>query len=214
MKDFASSDLRNFSVLGHASSGKTLLCEAMQACAGQIGRMGTIAAGSTVSDYHASEHQHQISVHASLLHLPWMDRKFNLLDCPGYADFISEGLGALRVGDFALIVVHAAHGLGVGTDAAWDYATHFGLPKMLVVNALDKPNVSFDTLLAEARAHFGKNVFPFAIPLDAGPGFSRVLDVMRNEVVTYRPGGNGRYTDIWARRGGKWLCVAAQVARS
>ncbi len=195
MKDFASSDLRNFSVLGHASAGKTLLCEAMQACAGRIGRMGTIAAGSTVSDYHASEHQHQISVHASLLHLPWMDRKFNLLDCPGYADFISEGLGALRVGDFALIVVHAAHGLGVGTDAAWDYATHFGLPKMLVVNALDKPNVSFDTLLAEARAHFGKNVFPLAIPLDAGPGFSRVLDVMRNEVVTYRPGGNGRYTE-------------------
>ena len=196
MNDIASSDLRNFSILGHASAGKTLLCEAMLACAGDIGRMGSIAAGTTVSDYHASEHQHQISVHASLLHLEWMNRKFNLLDCPGYADFISEGLGALRVGDFALIVINAAHGLGVGTDASWDYATHFGLPKMLVINALDKPNVSFDSVLEDARTHFGKNVFPLSIPLDAGPGFSRVLDVMRNEVVTYKPGGNGKYTEV------------------
>lgn len=195
MKDFSPSELRNFTVLGHASAGKTILCEAMLACAGKIGRMGSIAAGTTVSDYHASEHTHQISVHASLLHLEWMDRKFNILDCPGYADFISEGLGALRVGDFALIVINAAHGLGVGTDAVWEYATHFGLPKMLVVNALDKANVNFDAVLADARTHFGKNVFPISIPLNAGPGFSRVLDVMRNEVVTYRPGGNGRYTE-------------------
>jgi len=195
MNGIASSDLRNFSILGHASSGKTILCEAMLACSGVIGRMGSVAGGTTVSDYHASEHQHQISVHASLLHLDWMGRKFNLLDCPGYADFISEGLGALRVGDFALIVINAAHGLGVGTDAAWDYATHFDLPKMLVVNALDKANVKFDAVLEDARTHFGKNVFPLSIPLDAGPGFSRVLDVMRNEVVTYKPGGNGKYTE-------------------
>ncbi len=195
MNEFASSDLRNFAILGHASAGKTILGEAMLACAGRIGRMGGIAAGTTVSDYHASEHQHQISVHASLLNLEWMGRKFNLLDCPGYADFISEGLGALRVGDFALIVINAAHGLGVGTDAAWDYATQSGLPKMLVVNALDKANISFDAVLENARAHFGKNVFPLSVPLDAGPGFSRVLDVMRNEVITYPPGGNGRYTE-------------------
>ena len=195
MNEFTAPDLRNFAILGHASAGKTMLAEAMLACAGRIGRMGSIAAGTTASDYHASEHQHQISVHASLLNLEWMNRKFNLLDCPGYADFISEGLGALRVGDFALIVINAAHGLGVGTDSAWDYATQSGLPKMLVVNALDKANISFDTVLENARAHFGKNVFPLGIPLDAGPGFSRVLDVMRNEIVTYVPGGNGRYTE-------------------
>ena len=195
MNAYASPDLRNFAVLGHASAGKTILCEAMLACAGRIGRMGNIGAGTTVSDYHPSEHLHQISVHASLLNLEWQGRKFNVVDCPGYADFISEGLGALRVGDFALIVINAAHGLGVGTDAVWDYATRFGLPKMLVVNALDKANVRFDDLLASAREHFGKNVFPLALPLDAGPGFSRVLDVMRNAVVTYKPGGNGRYTE-------------------
>lgn len=195
MKEYASSDLRSFAILGHASAGKTMLGEAMLACSGKIGRMGSIAAGSTVSDYHASEHQHQISVHCSLLHTEWMERKFNLLDTPGCADFISEGLGALRVGDFALIVIHATHGLGVGTDAVWQYATRFGLPKMLVVNALDKANVNFEAVLAETRARFGRNVFPMAIPLNAGPGFSHMLDVMRNEVVAYTPGGNGRYNE-------------------
>lgn len=195
MKEYASSDLRSFAVLGHASAGKTLLTEAMLLCSGKIGRLGSIAAGTTVSDYHASEHQHQISVHCSLLHTEWMGRKFNILDTPGYSDFISEGLGALRVGDFALIVINAAHGLGVGTDAAWEYATHFGLPKILVINGLDKPNVKFDDILENTREHFGPKVFPLAVPLSTGPGFSHVLDVMRNELIVYPPGGSGRYTE-------------------
>jgi elongation factor G len=196
MKDFyAPSELRNFAVVGHASSGKTMLCEAMLVCSGRIGRAGSIAAGSTVSDYHASEHQHQISVHVSLLNTEWQGRKFNIIDTPGCADFLGAGISAIRVGDFALAVVNAAHGLGVGTDAVWDYATHYGLPKIIAVNALDKPNTSFDDVLAGAREHFGRNVFPMSIPLDAGPNFSRVLDVLRNEVVTYKPGGNGKYTE-------------------
>jgi len=181
--------------MGHASAGKTMLTEAMLATAGAIGRMGSIATGSTVSDYHISEKQHQISVHCSLLHTEWMGRKFNILDTPGYSDFISEGLGALRVGDFALIVINAAHGLGVGTDSAWEYATRYGLPKILVINGLDKANVNFDAVLEDARTHFGRKLFPITVPLNPGPGFSQVLDVMRNDVVTYPPGGDGRYTE-------------------
>ena len=173
-----------------------MLTEAMLACSGRIGRMGSIAAGTTASDYHPSEKQHQISVHCSLLNTEWMEKKFNILDTPGYSDFISEGLGALRVGDFALVVINAAHGLGVGADAAWDYATHFGLPKMIVVNALDKANVKFDDIVEAAREHFGKKVFPITIPLNAGPGFSHLLDVMRSEVTTYTPGGNGKYSEV------------------
>src|SRR5512137_1955842 len=117
MKEYQPAEIRNFAIVGHASCGKTMLSEAMLACAGVINRMGSITAGTTVSDYHVSERQRQISVQASLLHLDWLDKKFNILDCPGYADFISEGLGALRVGDFALVVVNATQGVGVGTDA-------------------------------------------------------------------------------------------------
>ena len=195
MNEPAAPDLRSLAILGHASAGKTMLCEAMLACSGRIGRLGSITAGTTVSDYHASERQHGISVHCSLLRTEWMGRNINLLDSPGYSDFMAEGLGAMRVCDSALIVINAAHGLGIGTDAAWEYCSHFGLPKAIVVNALDKAHVDFDAVLADARAHFGRNVFPLTLPLNAGPGFSQTLDVIRNKVIVYHPGGAGDYTE-------------------
>ena len=195
MKTYASADIRNFAIVGHASSGKTMLSEAMLMCGGVINRMGRIADGSTVSDYHVSEKNRQISVSASLLHTEWTGKKFNIIDTPGYLDFISEGLGALRVGDFALVVIHAQHGLGVGTDRVWNYATGYGLPKMIVVNALDKENVDFDAVLKAAQEHFGRHVFPLSVPVNSGPGFNHVLDVLRNEIVTYATDGSGKYQE-------------------
>src|SRR6058998_2470107 len=147
MKTYQPAEMRNFAIVGHASSGKTMLSEAMLACSGAIQRMGRIADGSTVSDYHVSERNRKISVSASLLHTEWMGKKFNVIDTPGYLDFISEGLGALRVGDFALVVIHATHGMGVGTDKVWKYATQYGIPKIIVVNAIDKENADFDKIL-------------------------------------------------------------------
>ncbi len=195
MKNYPPADIRNFAIVGHASSGKTLLSEAMLRCAGIISRLGSIADGTTVSDYHVSEKQRQISVSATLMHADWAGKKFNLIDTPGYLDFISEGLGALRVGDFALVVIHAQHGLGVGTDRVWNYATGYGIPKMIVVNALDRENVNFDAVLKEAQDHFGRHVFPLSVPVNSGPGFNRTLDVLRNEIVTYATDGSGKYTE-------------------
>lgn len=205
MKEYQAADIRNFAVVGHASSGKTLLSEAMLVCAGVINRMGSIANGSTVSDYHVSEVNRQISVQASLLHLEWLGKKFNIIDCPGYADFLSEGLGALRVGDFALVVVNAAHGVGVGTDAAWKTATEDGIPKMIVINGMDKEGADFDELLVELRTHFGERVFPLAMPVNPGPGFNQLLDVPRSEIITYAGDKSGKFTEApatgaWAER--------------
>jgi elongation factor G len=202
MKEYKAGDIRNFAVVGHASSGKTTLSEAMLACAGVINRMGSITAGSTVSDYHDNEQQRQISVSASLLHLEWLGKKFNILDCPGYADFISEGLGALRVGDFALVVVHANHGVGIGTQAVWKYATEDGIPKMIVVNAFDKEETDFERSLAQIREHFGERVFPLTLPVNPGPGFNQVLDVPRSEIITYATDRSGKFTE--APAGGEW----------
>jgi len=198
-------NIRNFAIVGHATSGKTMLGEAMLACSGVIGRMGRIADGTTVSDYHPSEKQRLISVQTSLLHAEWMGKKLNIIDTPGYLDFISEALGALRVSDFAVVVVNAIHGVGVGTERVWKYATDFDIPKIIVLNAFDKPNTSFEECLAEVRAHFGPGVFPLNIPLNPGPGFNRILDVMRNEIATYTPNGNGKYvetpaTDEWSEK--------------
>ncbi|HUB87705.1 MAG TPA: GTP-binding protein, partial [Verrucomicrobiae bacterium] len=209
MKSYPPADLRNFAIVGHASSGKTMLAEAMLRCAGVIQRMGKIADGSTVSDYHVSEKQRQISVSASLLHAEWAGKKFNLIDTPGYLDFISEGLGALRVGDFALVVIHAQHGLGVGTDRAWNYATNYGIPKMIAVNALDKEHVDFDAVVKSAQEHFGRHVFPLAVPINAGPGFNKTLDVLRSEIVTYATDGSGKYTEEPAT--GEWAARVKEL---
>src|ERR1700751_2992531 len=172
MKEYQPSEIRNFAVVGHASSGKTMLCEAMLAGGGVINRMGSINAGSTVSDYHESEKQRQISVSATLMHLEWLAKKFNILDCPGYTDFISEGLGALRVGDFALIVVNAAHGVSIGTDAAWKYATEDDIPKMIVINAFDKGGMRFEQVMEQLRDHVGARLCPISQPINPGPSFN------------------------------------------
>ena len=179
-----------------------MLSEAMLLCAGTIGRMGRIEEGTTVSDYHVSEKQRQISTQASLLHTTWMDRKLNIIDTPGYLDFISEALAALPVADFGLVVVHAQHGIGVGTERVWNCATDCGIPKVIVVNAVDKQNAHFDEVLADARAHYGPRVFPLNVPINPGPGFNQVLDVLRSEIVTYEVGGRGKYTEEPAS--GEW----------
>jgi elongation factor G len=205
-------EIRNFAIVGHASSGKTMLGEAMLACSGAIGRMGRIADGTTVSDYHVSEKQRHISVQASLLHTEWMGRKFNIIDTPGYLDFISEALAALRVADFALVGIHAQHGIGVGTERVWQYATQYDIPKIIVINAIDKPNFNFDEILAQVRQHYGHGVFPLNIPINPGPGFNQVLDVLRNEIITYEPGdARGKYREAPAT--GEWEARVAQLHR-
>jgi elongation factor G len=195
MKVYTPENIRNFAVVGHQASGKTMLTEAMLRCAGKIQRLGSIEAGSTVSDYHASEKERQISVHASLLHCDWDEQKFNIIDTPGYLDFISEGLGALRVGDFALVTVNANSGAELGTDQVWEYATEYDIPKMIVVNGADRENVNFEGILADLRNHFGSNVLPMTLPLNPGPGFNQVLDVMRTEEIDYATDGSGTYKE-------------------
>ena len=204
-------DLRNFAIVGHASSGKTMLSEAMLACAGVIGRMGNIAQGTTVSDYHVSEKQHQISTQTSLLHGTWMGKKLNILDTPGYLDFMSEALAAVHVADFALVVVHAQEGIGVGTERVWNCATDCGIPKVIVVNAVDKQNAHFDEVLADARAHYGPKVFPLNVPINPGPDFNQVLDVLRTEVVTYETDGRGKFREEPAT--GEWKERVTQLHR-
>lgn len=202
MNAYRPGDIRNFAIVGHASSGKTMLSEAMLACSGVITRMGSIASGSTVSDYHEDEQKRKISIHASLLHTEWLGKKFNMIDTPGYLDFISEGLGALRVGDFALVVVSAADGVQVGTDQVWNYATKYEIPKIIVVNMLDKERANFDGVLAQLRQRFGPRVFPMAVPINPGPGFNQVLDVLRSEVITYKTDASGKYEEVPAS--GAW----------
>jgi elongation factor G len=195
MNEYQAADIRNFAIVGHASSGKTTLSEAMLACAGEINRMGSVQAGNTVSDYHEAEQQRKISIQSTLMHLEWLGKKFNLIDCPGYSDFICESLGALRASDFALVVVNASHGVGVGTDLVWKTATECGIPKMIVLNAFDKDGTDFNAALEQVREHFGPRVLPMSLPLNLGVGFNQLLDVPRSEVTTYSNDKSGKFTE-------------------
>lgn len=194
MNEFLSADIRSFALVGHGASGKTMLSEAMLFNAGETTRIGTIEAGTTISDYHPDEHERQISIHATPLHLTWLDKKLNLIDTPGYMDFIGESLGSLAVVDMAVIVVHAVQGIEVGTEQMWSKATDYAIPKVLVLNGLDREHTKFDEILEEARERFDRNVFPIQIPMNSGPGFNQILDVLRKEVHTYKSDGSGGYT--------------------
>ena len=195
MKEYSTADIRNLAVVGHGSSGKTMLCEAMLACAGVIGRLGSVERGSTVSDYHEEEQRRQISISASLMHIEWLGKKLNVIDTPGYLDFISDALGPLRVADSALLVVHASHGIEVGTEQVWGYASRFEVPKILVANGFDHEHTDFDSLLEQLRERFGNTVFPMTLPINPGPGFNQVLDILRKKIVTYTGADGGTYEE-------------------
>ena len=191
MKQFHSCDIRNFAIVGHGASGKTSLAEAILKLGGEINRLGTIEDGSTVSDYHPAEKSRQISIHSTPLHMEWGGKKFNIIDTPGYSDFIGESLGSLGIVDLALITIHAANGIEVCTETMWENATNLGIPKMLVVNGLDREHTKFNEILAQAKKRFGDNVFPMQLPVNPGPGYNQNIDVLRNELITYKNDKSG-----------------------
>ena len=192
MEQFHSSDIRNFAIVGHGASGKTSLAEAILMLGGAINRLGTIEDGSTVSDYHPAEKARKISIHSTPLHIEWENKKFNIIDTPGYSDFIGEALGSLSVVDSAVITIHASNGIEVCTETMWDNATELGIPKMLVVNGLDREHTKFDEILTKAKKRFGENVFPMQIPINPGPGYNQNIDVLRNELITYKNDKSGK----------------------
>ena len=182
-------------MVGHASSGKTMLGECMLACSGNINRLGSVIEGTTASDYHKAEQDRQFSIHTSLLHAEWLENRFNIIDTPGYLDFIAESRAALKVADLALIVVHATHGIEIGTSKVWEYAEEFGLAKMVVVNGIDTENAQYQPILEELETTFGKRFFPVNIPTNPGPDFNEALDVIRKSKLTYKSDGSGQYDE-------------------
>ena len=124
--------------------------------------------------------------------MEWMEKKFNIIDTPGYSDFIGEALGSLNVVDLAIITIHAINGVEVCTETMWNYASKLGIPKMLVVNGLDREHTQFDSILSQTRKRFGNNVFPMQLPVNAGPGYNQNVDVLRTELISYDLDGSGK----------------------
>jgi small GTP-binding protein domain len=160
MKEYEASNIRNLALIGHGSAGKTILAESMLACGGAITRIGSVEQGSTVSDYHEDEQQRQISIHTTSMYAEWKSCKLNILDSPGYADFVGEALSALRVADSAILTVHGAHGIELGTEQMWEKVCDMKMPTLVAVNVLDAEYVKFDQIVEDLSNQFGKRFFP------------------------------------------------------
>lgn len=189
MPTYDSNHVKNIALLGHAGAGKTTLAECMLYEAGITKRRGSIDQKNTVSDYHDLETERQSSVFASLLHTPWKDYKINIIDTPGYDDFVGEVISALRVADTGIMVLNAAMGVEVGTDIIWEYTDSFKTPTLFVINQLDKEEADFDKTLREAKTHFGANVVAVQYPVQTGSGFNSIIDVLNMVMYQYPPQG-------------------------
>ena len=189
MATYDSNHVKNIALLGHAGCGKTTLAESMLFDAGVTKRRGSIAARNTVSDYHELETERQSSVFASLLHCPWKDYKINIIDTPGYDDFVGEVISALRVADTGVIVLDAAAGVQVGADIIWEYTDTFKTPTIFVVNKVDLPDADFDKTLRDTKTHFGANVVAVQYPVQTGTGFNCIIDVLNMIMYKFPPEG-------------------------
>ena len=182
MAELMTKDIRNIALLGHGSEGKTTLTEAMLFAAGLIDRQGKVEDGSTVSDYDPEEIKRGISISASVAPLTWKNNKINVIDVPGYFDFIGEAIASLRVVETAGIVVGAVSGVTVGAEKAWDNAGKLGhVCRMFIVNQMDRENADYHKVLEALRDKFGSTVVPLVLPIGSGATFKGVVNILENK---------------------------------
>ncbi|PID82217.1 MAG: elongation factor G [Clostridiales bacterium] len=179
MKIYSSKQIRNVVLLGHGGSGKTTLVEAMALIDGVITRQGTVEAGNTISDFDKEEIKRGFSINASSIPLEWQEHKLNILDAPGYFDFVGEAKEATRVADSAVIVVSGKSGVEVGTEKAFEYADEMEIPKMVFVSDMDDDNSNLPKVIGELREAFGKQIAPFQVPIREGEHFVGFVNVIK-----------------------------------
>ena len=189
MADYQTASIRNIALVGHGSEGKTTLAEAMLYAAGHIDRQGKVEDGNTVSDYDPEEIKRRISIGTAMAPVEWNKTKINIVDVPGYFDFVGEMAGAMRVVKAAAIVVGAVSGLTVGAEKAWAMAEKNGVCKMFIVSRMDTENANYNKVVDQLRDKFGTSVVPLLIPMGEGSAFKGVVNVLENKA--YEGAGKG-----------------------
>ena len=189
MPEFDTSHVKNIVLLGHAGCGKTTLAECMLYEAGLINRKGSVDQRNTVGDYHALEQERGNSIFSKLMHTKWRGYKINILDTPGYDDFVGEVLSALRVADTGVMMLNAVMGVEVGTDIIWEYTEKFKTPMIFAVNKLDDDQADFDKTIQQAKDHFGNKITLVQYPRQQGAGFHEIVDVLRMTMYKFKDAG-------------------------
>ena len=194
MKIYTSGQIKNIALLGSSGSGKTTLAEAMLFEGGVINRRGDIESKNTVSDYHRVEHEYGYSVYSTVLFTEYLDKKLNIIDCPGSDDFINGAITSLNVTDTAILVMNAAQGVEVGTLNMFRYTEKYKKPVILLANQLDHEKANYEHTIEMAREAFGSKVVIVQYPVNTGSGFNAVVDVLKMKLYTW--GSNGGTPEI------------------
>ena len=195
MQSFPPAKIRNVALVGHGGSGKTTLTEALLHCAGATSRIGRVEDGTTVTDYDPEEQRRGISLSLAVAPFEWKGHKINLIDTPGYADFIGDVHAALRVADLAVFVVSAVEGVEVQAEAIWRLAAELDIPRMVFINKLDRERADFERTLDQLRDRFGAGVAPLELPIGREAEFRGVADLLTDTAWFYE-GGTGTHGDV------------------
>src|SRR2546430_7482676 len=171
MKVYDAASIRNVALVGHTGSGKTQLASAVLSDAGMINRFGTVDEGTTVTDYDEEEIARKHTLSASLAYAEWNKQKINLIDTPGIGNFLSDARAALQVTDAALVVVDAVSGVMVQTEKVWAAADELALPRLVVVNRMDRERASLERTLQSLREACSRTVIPIQLPIGAEKSF-------------------------------------------
>lgn len=193
-------NIRNITITGHGGCGKTTLTEGMLYVSGAVNRLGKVEEGNTVSDYHKDEIDKQMSINSGIVNTVWKakdgtEKKINIIDTPGFMDFVGEVRAALRVTDTALILVDAFKGIEVGTESSFAMTNDYGNNVFFLVNKLDQENADFDKTVESIKEHFGSKVAVVQFPVNPGNGFDAVIDVARMKLLRFTTDGKGEYTE-------------------
>ncbi len=193
MKEYQTDRIRNVALIGHGGSGKTTLAEAMLYNGKAVERMGKVEEGTTASDFDPEEIKRQISIGTSVLPVEWKDVKINILDTPGYFDFVGEVFSSLKVAEGAVLLVDASSGIEVGTEKGWEYTSQKNMPRIVFVNKMNRENADFFKVVEDLREMFGVSIAPFQVPIGAGESFKGFINVVDMKAREYS--GKG-YKDI------------------
>ncbi|PYS46851.1 MAG: elongation factor G [Acidobacteria bacterium] len=196
MKSYPTELIRNLAVIGHGDSGKTQLISSLLYVAGATPRWGKVDEGTSTTDHEEDSIERKVTLNTAIAHLEHKDTKINLIDTPGYAAFVSHARPALRVADCALAVVHGGRGVEVQTEKTWAYANEFMLPRMMVINALDKEHADFGKSIESAQHVFSRAIIPFTLPIGKEKDFRGVVDVVHMKAYEFDEQGKAKEVDL------------------
>src|SRR5512144_2423901 len=185
MKVYDAASIRNVAIVGHTGSGKTQLASAILADAGMVNRFGKVDEGTTVTDFDEEEIARKHTLSASLAYAEWNKHKINLVDTPGFGNFLSDSLAAMRVADAALVVVDAVSGVEVQTEKVWEAAEEDELPRLVVLNRIDRERASLSRSLESLQASFGRTVVPVQLPIGEEKSFRGSVDLVAMKAYIY-----------------------------